>query len=388
MAAEPAPPAAVRPLYARTRFFFIALVLLAVYAYGWKVTEINPRALLGDFHLIRPLLADLVRPDLVTPNTAQQTVEAGFNLIDPRSPSPPASGAGTPGAAITLSRSAGHIGDPVTVTGAGLPAHTGGALFFVNSIGQEFPLGDIVTDEAGRFEHRFEVPGTARGARQTVRAVFTWKTGGFRMSETLGLTMDKMVETVFLALMATTMAILMAVPLSFLGARNLMTRRAPGRVIYYAVRTLFNLMRSIEPLILAILFAVWVGIGPFAGTLALGLHSIAALGKLFSEQIESIDPGPVEAITATGARPVQVVLYAVLPQVIPQFLALSFYRWDINVRMSTIIGFVGGGGIGFLLQQWINLLQYRKAATALLAIAVVVITLDLVSARVREKITG
>jgi len=109
--------------------------------------------------------------------------------------------------------------------------------------------------------------------------------------------------------------------------------------------------------------------------------------ELFSEQIESIEAGPVEAITATGARPVQVVLYGVLPQVIPQFLALGFYRWDINVRMSTIIGFVGGRGIGFQLQQWINLLQYHRAGTALLAIAIVVITLDVVSAKIRERIT-
>ena len=112
------------------------------------------------------------------------------------------------------------------------------------------------------------------------------------------------------------------------------------------------------------------------------------MGKLFSEQIESIDRGPIEAITATGAKPVQIILYGVLPQVLPQFLALGFYRWDINVRMSTIIGFVGGGGIGFLLQQWINLLQYNKAGTALLAIALVVITLDVISARIREKITS
>jgi len=99
-----------------------------------------------------------------------------------------------------------------------------------------------------------------------------------------------------------------------------------------------------------------------------------------------VDRGPLEAIAATGASPVQVVLYGVVPQVVPQFLALTFYRWDINVRMSTIIGFVGGGGIGFLLQQWINLLKYHQAGTALLAIACVVIALDIVSARVREKI--
>ena len=137
---------------------------------------------------------------------------------------------------------------------------------------------------------------------------------------------------------------------------------------------------------MAIVFAVWVGIGPFAGVLALTVHSIAALGKLYSEAIESIDEGPIEAVTATGANRMQVIMYAVVPQIVPQFLAFTIYRWDINVRMSTIIGFVGGGGIGFLLQQWINLLQYRNAAVAVWAIAIVVATLDYISAKVREKI--
>jgi phosphonate transport system permease protein len=200
--------------------------------------------------------------------------------------------------------------------------------------------------------------------------------------------MAKMIETIFLALMATTFAVLIAVPMSFLGARNIMISHPTTAVIYYSVRTIFNVLRSVEPLIMAILFAVWVGIGPFAGVLALTVHSIAALGKLFSEQVESIDFGPVEAITATGATPMQVVLFAVVPQVFSQFLALSFYRWDINVRMSTIIGFVGGGGIGFLLQQWINLLQYNQAGTALLAIAVVVTILDMVSAKLRGGIAA
>lgn len=102
-------------------------------------------------------------------------------------------------------------------------------------------------------------------------------------------------------------------------------------------------------------FVVWVGLGPFAGIMALTLHSMADLGKLFSEEVENIDEGPVEAITATGANQFQRIVYAVVPQVTPSYIAYIFYRWDINVRMSTIIGFVGGGGIGFLLQQNINL---------------------------------
>ena len=159
-----------------------------------------------------------------------------------------------------------------------------------------------------------------------------------------------------------------------------------GLATYYASRTLFNGIRSVEPLIMAIVFVVWVGIGPFAGSLALALHTTAALAKLYSEQVESILPGPIEAVTATGATRLQTIIYAVVPQIVPPYIAFTLYRWDINVRMSTIIGFAGGGGIGFLLQQNINLLQYRAAAVQMLAIAVVVSTLDFVSARIRERI--
>ena len=155
---------------------------------------------------------------------------------------------------------------------------------------------------------------------------------------------------------------------------------------YYVARTVFNVIRSVEPLIMAIVFVVWVGIGPFAGAIALALHTTAALAKLYSEQVESILPGPMEAVTATGATRLQSTIYAVVPQIVPPYIAFTLYRWDINVRMSTIIGFAGGGGIGFLLQQNINLLQYRAAAVQMLLIAIVVGTLDLVSARIREKI--
>jgi len=376
-----------RPFYTRARFFVYLLIALVVYAYGWRVTEIEPGALAEDFHLVQPLVTALVQPDLVTFDTARQTTEEAFHIaettgettaITPPDPKQPE---------LKLSRTRGKIGDTLTVEGYHLEPERTGKLYWVNAIEQEYPLGDIETDADGRFTMQVTVPPTARGDLQHVRAVLEWKTGDWRISDTLKLTAEKIVETLFLGLMATTFALLVAAPLSFLGARNLMTRRLPGTAVYYTVRTVFNVLRAIEPLIMAILFAVWVGIGPFAGVLALALHSTAALGKLFSEQIESIEAGPVEAITATGARPVQVVLYGVLPQVIPQFLALGFYRWDINVRMSTIIGFVGGGGIGFLLQQWINLLQYHRAGTALLAIAIVVITLDVVSAKIRERIT-
>jgi phosphonate ABC transporter permease subunit PhnE len=158
-----------------------------------------------------------------------------------------------------------------------------------------------------------------------------------------------------------------------------------GLTVYYVTRTIFNGLRAIEPLIMAIVFVVWVGIGPFAGSLALALHTIAALAKLYSEQVESISSGPLEAVRATGANRLQNVVYAVIPQIVPPYISFTMYRWDINVRMSTIIGFVGGGGIGFLLQQNINLLNYRAAAAQILAIAIVVAAMDWLSSRIRER---
>lgn len=159
-----------------------------------------------------------------------------------------------------------------------------------------------------------------------------------------------------------------------------------GMITYYLSRTILNGLRAIEPLIMVIVFVVWVGIGPFAGVLALTLHTIASLGKLYSEQVEDISEGPIEAVTATGANRLQTIVYAVVPQIVPSYIAFTIYRWDINVRMSTIIGFAGGGGIGFLLQQNLNLLKYRQASVQMLAIAIVVATLDYVSAKIRERI--
>ena len=159
-----------------------------------------------------------------------------------------------------------------------------------------------------------------------------------------------------------------------------------GAITYTITRSLLNIIRSIEPLIYVIVFAVWVGIGPFAGILALTGHTIAALGKLFSEQVENISEGPLEAITATGANRLQTIVFGVIPQIVPPYIAFTLYRWDINVRFSTIIGFGGGGGIGFVLVQNINLLQYRQASVMMIAIAIVVMTLDYISSRIRTRI--
>jgi phosphonate transport system permease protein len=152
------------------------------------------------------------------------------------------------------------------------------------------------------------------------------------------------------------------------------------------VRFALNATRSIEPFVWALVFVTWFRLGPFPGMVALMVHSVAALGKLYSEQVESIDPGPVEAVRSTGASELQTVLYAVIPQIIPPFISFTIYRWDVNVRMSTIIGLVGGGGIGQMLFQYQNLAQWRKTSVAIILIVTVVMVLDNVSARIRERI--
>jgi phosphonate transport system permease protein len=195
-----------------------------------------------------------------------------------------------------------------------------------------------------------------------------------------------MAETIFLALMGTLFSVIITIPLSFFGAKNLMGGSAARLAIYGATRTVMNLLRSVEVMIIALMMVTVVGIGPFAGVLALAIHGIGALGKLYSEAIESIDPGPIEAIAATGASRFQVVMFGVVPQVVPQFVAFTIYRWDINVRMATVIGLVGGGGIGFILKNYIDLLQWRQAGTAILLIAATVIAMDYASALIRERL--
>lgn len=209
-----------------------------------------------------------------------------------------------------------------------------------------------------------------------------------RNNDLLNIALSALAETIFLALLATVFAIPFAFVLSFFAARNLMPRTWLGNIAYIVVRTIATFFRSIEAIVWAIIFSVWVGIGPFAGMLALMIHSVAALTKLYSEQIENIDSGPVEAIKATGASTLQTWIYAVIPQIISPFLAFTIYRWDINVRMATIVGFVGGGGIGLLLLQQQQLLRWHNVGLLIWLIAFVVWVMDMVSAKVREKLIG
>jgi phosphonate transport system permease protein len=195
-----------------------------------------------------------------------------------------------------------------------------------------------------------------------------------------------MIETIYIALLATLISIPLTLILSFFTARNLMRENKISFAVYYILRIILNFIRSIEPLIWAIIFSVWVGIGPFAGMIALLVHTIASNAKLYSEAIENIETGPVEAISATGANKVQIVWYAVVPQVFLPFLSFTIYRWDINVRMATIIGLVGGGGIGTMLMQYQGLARWHEVGLLVLMIAFVVWIMDYISARIREAL--
>ena len=189
-------------------------------------------------------------------------------------------------------------------------------------------------------------------------------------------------KTVEIALLGTAVAAVLALPLGFLSARNV----APAPV-FYPARTVLNLFRSIDTLVYALVFVAAVGLGPFPGVLAVIAYTTTSLAKLYSEAIEGIDPGPVDAITATGATRLQVLRYGVLPQVLPLFLSYVLYRLETNIRAATVLGFVGAGGIGFYLQTYLRMIDYPAASTTLLATVVMVMVIDALSSRLRSKLT-
>lgn len=203
--------------------------------------------------------------------------------------------------------------------------------------------------------------------------------------EILPRAVGNIIETIFMAFMATALAIPLAFVLCFFCSKNIMVH--PMAFIFYMIlRTTLNISRSIEALIWAIIFSVWVGIGPFAGMLALMIHSIASLAKQYSEAVEAVSDGPIEGIKSTGANKLQTIWFAIVPQVILPFIAFTVYRWDINIRMATIIGLVGGGGIGTMLLLYTGQAMWNEVGTIILVIAFVVWFMDTASAYIREAL--
>ncbi|TWC71847.1 phosphonate ABC transporter, permease protein PhnE [Herbaspirillum sp. SJZ099] len=198
----------------------------------------------------------------------------------------------------------------------------------------------------------------------------------------LGNLLNPAIETVQIALWGTLLGVLGAIPVSFLAARNLNR----NRVVYQGVRQLLNVTRSINELILALVFVSAVGLGPFPGVLALALHGVGMVGKFFAESIEEIDDGPLEALRATGARPLQVIAFGVLPQVITAWIATVLYRFEVNLRQATVLGMVGAGGLGFELVNSLKLFKYQDTATCIVVVTLMVVAADTISSRLRQLI--
>lgn len=190
------------------------------------------------------------------------------------------------------------------------------------------------------------------------------------------------IETIQIAIWGTLLAVIMAVPVCFFAARNL----TPNLAVFHFTRQVFNVTRGINEIILALIFVAAVGLGPFPGVLALAVHGAGMLGKFFSESIEEIDQGPIEALRATGAGPVQTIIFGVIPQVITAWIAVVLYRFETNLRQATVLGMVGAGGIGFELVGSMKLFQYQDTATCIVVIIVMVMAADYVSTRLRAWI--
>ncbi len=188
--------------------------------------------------------------------------------------------------------------------------------------------------------------------------------------------------TIQIAWIGTLIAAVISLPVSFVAARTITPAVAAGSV----ARFFFNLDRAIDVLIVALVLVAAVGLGPLAGTLAIAIHSIGSMGKLFTEAIESIDRGPVEALESTGATRAQVVRWGVLPQVMPYLISYFLYRLELNIRSAVVLGIVGAGGIGFLLLDNIKQFQYQNVSMILLVIVALVMLIDLLSGRLRKAV--
>jgi len=192
---------------------------------------------------------------------------------------------------------------------------------------------------------------------------------------------DKMWETVQIALWGTFLAMVLAVPMGLAAARNI----APFWVVQ-PIRALMNLLRSVPDLVIGLLFVVVVGLGPLAGVLAITLNTAGVLAKLFSEAVESIDKGPVEGVRATGGSGLQEIVWGVIPQVAPLWTSFALYRFESNSRSATVLGLIGAGGIGQVLFDSMNAFDYRSVSAVVIIVVAAVTLIDMMSQAMRKRL--
>lgn len=207
------------------------------------------------------------------------------------------------------------------------------------------------------------------------------------------------IETFAISFMGTLLAVAIALSVVFFASRNLIfsgvlyemePKRGWGRsarfVPYLAAKSLLNILRTVPEMVWALIFVFLVGLGPFPGVLALGVHTGGVLGKLFAEVLENVDAQPLEALQATGANRLQILFYGILPQVLPQFISYTLYRWEVNIRMAAVLGLVGAGGLGQRIHIAISLFLENQLLTLIIAIYILVTIVDYLSAYLRRKV--
>jgi len=373
-----------------TRFVrntILAILIVAAVAMSWRVTQIDFIRLITDLPKSEQLVKAFLTPDLFTRATTSKNIEITFPIpCDSAAASPVL----TSGPRVVPSVTCAKEREKFNLMGFDLQGNSDVVIRWHFPNGGEMTAVRVKTDNQGKFSTEVEArPIAASKAGVASKLLIEIQTPKGRLIPTQALkdVFQALFVTVFMALISTTAATIVAAPLSFLAAANITRRGCVGTTVYYITRSVFNLLRSYDPLVMATVFGFWLSFGPFPGVLALTVVTIASLGKLFSEAIEHIDQGPIEALNATGANRLQTIIYAVIPQIIPDFVSYIIYHWDINVRISTIIGFVGGGGIGYYLNVNINSLKYNQAGTAVWAIVAVVWLMDFLSAEVRKKLT-
>jgi phosphonate transport system permease protein len=365
------------------------LIALFVLVFGWsyKVTKIDFPRMLRDLPKAREIVTSFLTPAVLTREQTTTTIEINFPIPCGSAPEskPP-----TSGPRLVPSVNCEEAKGKFTLEGFELAPNADIAVRWAFPDDRILTAVRTTTDADGHFTVPVDakpIAASVNGVASRLQVDTSVPVGVLITSQAVKDVSHSMFETIFMALLSTTIATIVAAPLSFLAASNI-TRRGPvGSTVYFLVRSLFNVTRSYDPLVMATVFGFWLGFGPLPGVLALTVVTVASLGKLFSEAVENIDTGPIEALSATGANRLQVIVYAVIPQIIPDFVSFIIYHWDINVRISTIIGFVGGGGIGYYLNEQINSFKYHNAGTAVWAIVIVVWAMDFLSAEVRKRLT-
>ncbi len=365
----------------------LPIALIAFLIFSIRVTQPDLGKLISSAPKARSILSQLLSPEIIGREAVKETLSLVVSVPCGSVPNPELVQSGP---RLVVEPACGNVKDNLTLQGYELPKNAELSLRWILPTGGVLSIRNAKTDANGNLTEKIEIrpiTAAANGTAAQISTEITLPNGKLIASKTLSDVVDAMLVTIFMALISTTLGTIIAIPLSFLAASNIMRKGKVGTAVYFVVRSFLSIIRSYEALVLATIFAMIVGFGsPFAGVIALTITTAASLGKMFSESVEGIDNGPIEAVTATGANRLQVIMYAVVPQIVPDFLSFTIYHWDINVRISTVIGFVGGGGIGYFLSQRINTLQYSQAGTALFAIILVVWALDFLSSEVRKQL--